>query len=192
MIFNKSLNTLLLTTTVIFLSVVNNIYCQDEYKRSAIKLGIGFGINEGREERGEGLVYLVGWQREFGQHKQLRFNPYMMMGGFQTFPLVNSTDDDQLYRITSVGINMHYDLFQYKSIALVTTGGGFFNYTRGLFTQPSEYFQHYYFGASTSLALRIDKKKLLAVEIRPVNFQIGNNGFLTGYVMFNMDIRFRN
>lgn len=173
----------------IFLSVsASQIYCQyEQYGRNAIKVGMGFGANGGRQEQGVGLVYLLGWQRALGEAGRLRLNPHIMIGGFQN-PIL-SDEQKQFYRITSVGLNLHYDLIRYKLLALVVSGGGFGNYSRGLFTKPAEHFMHYYVGANASMAFRIETKRRFAFEIRPANVQFGNDDFMTLFFMTNVDIR---
>jgi hypothetical protein len=170
-----------------------------DFKRTSIRTGIGIGINEGRWETGVGFVYSIGLQKSYGNKSRLRVNPNLLFGGF--LPIVITDTRDQFYRITSLGINIHYDLLKYKSVSIVTTIGGFTNYSRGLLgtggwpeanNSYSEYFYKIYFGGNTSLGLRINpKNSKLAFEIRPINIQFGNNYFLLGYYMFGIDFKLK-
>jgi len=190
----------MLIALVILLMAENNIYSQEiEFRRSSIRAGIGIGINEGQEEIGNGLVYSIGWQKSFGEKNKVRINPNMTFGGF--LPIAITDTRDQYYRITSLGINIHYDLIKYKAASIVTTGGGFINYSRGLLgtggwpeanNNSSEYFYSLYFGGNASIGLRIDpKNSKLAYEIRPINIHLGNRGFMLGYIMFGIDFKIK-
>lgn len=193
--------TLLLTISFIALLVtVSHAYSQEvTFKKTSIKTGIGIGFNEGKRERGLGLVYSIGWQKKIGEKDRLRINPNMTFGGF--LPLLISDTRDQFYRINALGFNLHYDLIKSEKVSLVTTVGGFMNYSRGLFgtggwpeenNTRSEYFYALYFGGNASIGLRIDsKQKKRAYEIRPLNFHLGNNGFHLSYLMFGIDFKMR-
>ena len=193
-------NKTMLIVLFILLMAGNNIYSQEiEFRKSSIKTGIGIGINEGQKEIGNGLVYSIGWQKSFGEKNKVRINPNMTFGGF--LPIAITDTRDQYYRITSLGINIHYDLIKYKAVSIVTTGGGFINYSRGLLgtggwpeanNNSSEYFYSLYFGGNASIGLRIDpKKSKLAYEIRPINIHFGNKGFMLGYLMFGIDFKLK-
>ena len=197
--FGKS-TTLLLTSLITVIITDNNVYSQEiEYKKSSIRTGIGIGINEGRREIGNGLVYTIGWQKSVGEKNKLRINPNMIFGGF--LPIAVTDTRDQFYRISSLGLNIHYDLIKYKTISIVTTCGGFINYSRGLLgtggwpeanNNNSEYFYSLYFGGNASIGLRIDPKhSKLAYEIRPINIHLGNKGFILDYLMFGIDFKLR-
>ncbi len=198
--FNSQIKLLLLSLTVLLLTG-NNIYSQEfEFKKSSIRTGIGFGINEGQREVGMGLIYSFGWQKSYGNKNEIRLNPNMIFGGFSSHGITDTRH--QFYRITSLGLNIHYDLIKYKAVSIVTTGGGFINYSRGLLgtggwpeanNNSSEYFYSLYFGGNASFGLRIDpKKSKLAYEIRPINIHFGNKGFmLVGYLMFGVDFKFK-
>lgn len=123
----------------------------------------------------------------------------MTFGGF--LPIAITDTRDQFYRITSLELNIHYDLIKYKNISIVTSGGGFINYSRGLLgtggspeenNNNSEYFYSLYFGGSASLGLRITPpNSKLAYEIRPVNIHLGYKEFILGYLMFGIDFKFK-
>ena len=193
--FNK-----LITLLLISLITGNNVYSQEiEFKKSSIRTGIGIGINEGKREIGNGLIYSIGWQRSFGEKNKLRINPNMTFGGF--LPIGITDTRDQFYRITTLGLNIHYDLIKYKAVSIVTTVGGFMNYSRGILgtggwpeanNNSSEYFYSLYFGGNASIGLRIDpKNSKLAYEIRPINIHLGNKGFMLGYLMFGIDFKLK-
>lgn len=184
----------------IFLLRGKDLYSQEtEFKRTSIRTGIGVGINEGRRETGMGIIYSIGWQKSYGKKNKWRLNPNMIIGGFVPFVITDTRD--QFYRITSLGLNLNYDLVKYKAFSIVTTGGGFINYSRGLLgtggwpganNNRSEYFNSFYFGGNASLGLRINpKNSKLAYEFRPITVQFGNNYFVLGYLMFGIDFKIK-
>lgn len=186
---------------ILFLLLIgNNLYSQNvEYKRTSIRTGIGIGMNEGCREIGNGLVYSFGLQKSYGNKNRIRVNPNFLFGGF--LPVGITDTPDQFYRLTSLGLNLHYDILKYKAVSIVTTVGGFMNYSRGLIgtggwpeinNNSSEYFYRLYFGGNISLGLRIDpENSKLSYEIRPLNIQFGNNHFVLGYLMFGVDFKLR-
>ena len=198
---SSRLATLFLTNFIIVLAAsYNHVYSQDiEFKKSSISTGLGIGVNEGLREIGLGLIYSVGWQKSLGKKNKLRINPNMMFGGF--LPIGVTDTRDQFYRITSLGLNFHYDLLRYKAVSIVTTGGGFFNYSRGLLgtggwpeanNTSSDYFFTGYFGGNTSLGLRIDpKRSKIAYKITPINIHLGNKDFLLAYLMVGIDFKLK-
>lgn len=190
----------LIPLLLISLLTGSEVYSQEtEYKKSSIRTGIGIGINEGSREIGMGLIYSIGWQKSVGEKNKLRINPNMTIGGF--LPIAITDTRDQFYRITSLGININYDLIRYKAVSIVTTGGGFINYSRGLLgtggwsdanNNTSEYFYSLYYGGNASVGLRINpKQSKLAYEVRPINIHFGNNGFILGYLMFGIDFKLK-
>jgi len=190
----------LLTLAGFFLLSANPLYSQEtEFKRTSVKTGIGIGINEGLREIGVGLVYSIGWQKSVGEKNRVRINPNMLYGGF--LPLGITDTRDQFYRMTTLGFNVHYDLIRYKAASIVTTGGGFMNYSRGLLgtggwpsenNNSSDYFFTLYFGGNASVGLRIaPEKSKVAIELRPVNMHIGTKGYLYNYIMFGIDFKLK-
>ncbi len=196
----NSLFKCLLLFLIIFLSTENDLHSQEsEVNRISIRTGIGIGINEGHWETGMGLIYSIGWQKSYGKKNKLRLNPNMIIGGFIPFAITDTRD--QFYRITSLGLNLHYDLVKYKAFSIVTTGGGFINYSRGLLgtggwpeanNNRSEYFNSFYLGGNVSFGLRVNpKNSRLAFEFRPINVQFGNDYFVLGYIMFGIDFKLK-
>ncbi|MEO6901768.1 MAG: hypothetical protein ABI315_01280 [Bacteroidia bacterium] len=192
--------TLFLTSIIALLVTSNNGYSQEiEYKKNSIITGVGLGVNEGDIEVGLGMVYSVGWQQNVGEKNRLRINPNLTFGGFT--PLIISDAQDQFYKITTLGLNIHYDLIKYKGVSMVTTIGGFVNYSRGLLgtggrqnvnVSGSEYFHSIYFGGNASIGLRIEpKESKLAYEFRPINVHGGNKDFVLIYIMFGIDFKLR-
>jgi hypothetical protein len=188
----------LLLGLIISLLAGNKLFSQEvELKKSSIKTGIGLGINEGQREIGMGLVYSIGWQKSLDEKERLRINPNILFGGFIPFAITDTRD--QFYRISSFGLNLHYDLIKYKAVSIVTTVGAFANYSRGLLgtggwpeanNNSSEYFFSFYFGGNASAAIRIaPKNSKVAIEIRPINIHFGTNGYLLGYNMLNIDFK---
>lgn len=197
--FDSQFKFLLLFLTI-FLLTGKDLYSQEtEFKSTSIRTGIGIGINDGHWETGTGIIYSIGYQKSYGKKNKLRLNPNMIIGGF--VPLGITDTRDQFYRITSLGLNLHYDLLKYKAFSVVTTGGGFMNYSRGLLgtggwpeanNNSSSYFHRLYFGGNLSLGLRINpKNSKLAYEFRPINVQFGNDYFLLSYLMFGMDFKLK-
>ena len=185
---------------LIFLFGVNDIFSQNnEFSRRSIRTGFGFGINSGKRETGGGLLYSIGWQKSFGKKHKIRINPNMILGEF--YPVWITDIRDQFYRITTLGLNVHYDLIRFKSFSIVVTGGGFINYSRGLLgtggmpelrKTKSEYFHTLYFGGNTSIGFRVNPKNSnLAFELRPVNIHLGNNYFFLGYMMVSLDFKLK-
>ena len=170
-----------------------------DYGRSSIRTGLGFGFNKGKRETGLGLQYVIGWQKEWGEKRRLRFNPNMMIGGYT--PLFISGTREQFYRVTHLEVIFHYDLLKVSSVSLVVSGGGFVAYSRGLlgtggdgetYYDESKFFLRGYFGGSFSAAIRIaPKSSRWAGEIRPVNLQYGNEGFIMTYFMLGVDFKIR-
>ena len=189
---------LLYLSLFVFLTISNQSIAQEtEFKRTSIRTGIGVGFNEAKRETGLGLIYSIGWQKSLGNNNKLRLNPNLIIGGF--LPIGITDTRDQFYRITSLGLNIHYDLIKYRSISVLTTGGGFINYSRGLLgtggeanINRTEYFNSFYFGGNVSLGIRVNpKKSSLAYEFRPINVQLGNDHFVLSYFMFGIDIKLR-
>lgn len=191
-----------LPTLVLFLvQAGNTVYSQEiDSRKTSVKTGVGLGIHEGQRETGVGLVYSLGWQKSMGENNKIRINPNMILGGFLPFGITDTRD--QFFRMTMLGMNVHYDLIRYKAVSIVTTGGGFVNYSRGLLgtggwpeanNHRSEYFYSLYFGGNASLGLRVAPKKgKLAFELRPLNIHAGNKGFLFSYLMFGVDFKLKN
>ena len=169
---------------VMLLFSLNIIAQENEFTRSSIKTGIGVGINDGIEESGLGFVYSVGYQKSFGKKEKFRINPNLLYGGFNSNGITDTRE--QFFRITSIGMNVNYDLIKYKSVSLLLTSGGFLNYSRGLFgtggeneVRSSRYFNQLYFGGTAGIGIRIN-----SIKSR-------NKGFVLGYMMFGMDIKIK-
>jgi hypothetical protein len=200
-IFDTQINLFFVSLTVLLLTGIT-IYTQGQeigYKRTSIKTGTGIGINAGQRETGVGLIYSVGLQKSYGKNHRLRLNPNILLGSFRTYALPTDTRD-QLYKITSLALNIHFDLIKKGAVSFVTTCGGFINYSRGLLgtggfpeenNNSSEYFHSLYFGGNVSIGIRIDSKSKLTYEIRPINLYFGNKGFILGFLMFGIDFKFK-
>lgn len=191
----------ILNTCILILLLIGiKLNAQDiEFKRTSIRTGIGIGFNEGHWETGMGLLYSFGLQKSYGEKNRLRINPNILIGGF--IPIGITDTRDQFYRITSLGLNVHYDLIKINIVSMVTTVGGFMNYSRGLLgtggwpeanNNHSEYFHKLYYGGNISIGLRINpENSRLAYELRPLNLQFGNDYFVLGYTMFGIDFKLR-
>jgi hypothetical protein len=181
------------------LILVINSYSQENiFNRSSIKTGIGLGFNDSREETGFGLIYNLGYQKSFGKKEKLRINPNLIIGSFST----NLISDirDQFYRISSLEMNVSYDVVRYKSFSVLLTTGAFGNYSRGLFgtggelinNRDSEYFYKLYYGGSLGIGFRLNPvRSRIAYEIKPINFQFGNKGYSLSYMTFGLDIKLK-
>lgn len=191
----------ILNTSILILLLIGiKLNAQDiEFKRTSIRTGIGIGFNEGHWETGMGLLYSFGLQKSYGEKNRLRINPNILIGGF--IPIGITDTRDQFYRITSLGLNVYYDLIKINIVSMVTTVGGFMNYSRGLLgtggwpeanNNHSEYFHKFYYGGNISIGLRINpENSRLAYELRPLNLQFGNDYFVLGYTMFGIDFKLR-
>ncbi len=146
--------------------------------------------------KNSGELYFL-YQKSFGKKEKFRINSNLIYGRFNSNG-INDTPQ-QFFRITSIGMNVNYDLVKCKSVSLLITSGGFLNYSRGLFgtsgeneIRNSSYFSQLYFGGTAGIGIRINStKSRFAYEIKPLNVQIGNNGFELGYIMFGMDIKIK-
>jgi hypothetical protein len=196
MIEKKIEKKIALLIIIVFLSLKTNAQ-ENDFTRSSIKTGIGVGVNEGIIESGAGIVYSVGYQKSFGKKEKFRINPNLLYGGFNSFG-IDSTRD-LFYRITSIGMNVNYDLVKYKVVSLFVTSGGFLNYSRGLFgtggeneNRDSMYFNQLYFGGTAGVGIRINSSKSrFAYEIKPLNAHFGNKFFSLGYLMLGLDIKIK-
>jgi len=171
-------------------------YCQDAtYSKSALKLGLGIGLNEGKREIGMGTLFSGGYQKSFWKDDRLRINPNLTIGGFMPFTITDNRD--QYYRITSLGINSYLDALKFKSVALFIGAGPFINYSRGLLGtggwsgySDSEYFFRFYYGGYVGAGLRINpKNSRFAYEFAPINIMAGNNSFVLGFLKIGIDIK---
>ena len=121
---------LIYLTAILLFSLKINAQ-ENEFTRSSIKTGIGIGVNDGIQEEGLGFIYSVGYQKSFGKKEKFRINPNLIYGGFNSSGITDTPQ--QFFRITSIGMNVNYDLVKCKSVSLLITSGGFLNYSRGLF-----------------------------------------------------------
>lgn len=188
----------ILLAVIILLTIFTAKAQENEFTRSSITTGIGIGVNDSEEESGFGLVYSIGYQKSFGEKERFRINPNLLYGNFSTFGITDNRD--QYYNITSLRMNVNYDVLKYKSVSLLITSGGFLNYSRGLFgnggeintNSSSRYFNKIYFGGNAGIGLRINpSKSRFAYEIKPLNVEFGNKSFVLGYMMFGLDIKLK-
>ena len=199
-IINNHIKILLLCFTLLVLTNTYLFSQEIEFKNSSIRTGVGLGINQGEEEAGIGLAYTIGWQKSYGKKNRIRLNPNIILGSYRTYAIPTDTRD-QLYKITILGYNIHYDLIKAEAVSIIVTAGSFINYSRGLLgtggwsitnNNSSEYFHSFYYGANISFGFRVNpKKSRLVYEFRPMNIHIGNNGFILGYLMFGMDFKLK-
>lgn len=140
-------------------------------------------------------MYSIGWQKSYGSKNKLRLNPNSIVGEFSSSGITDGRE--QFYRVTSLGIYLHYDAIRYKAFSIVTTGGVFINYSRGLLephanTTNYQYFNSLYFGGVVSFGIRVNpKNSKFAYEFNPVNAQLGSDDFLLGYLMFGIDFKLK-
>ncbi|GAA3982016.1 hypothetical protein [Hymenobacter antarcticus] len=181
---------------LLFLFLTLSVKAQEtHFTRSSIKVGVGLGGNDGETETGLGVVYLIGYQKNFGQNEKLRVSPNLLHGEFSSAGINDVRD--QFYRTTSLGINAAYDLVRYKSVSLLINTGVFINYSRGLFgnggeisNNSSAYFKTLYVGGNIGAGFRISPPaSRFTYEIKPVNIGLGNKGFVLGYAMLGLDFK---
>jgi len=184
----------ILTLLGLFLSII--AYCQNAtFSKSALKLGVGIGFNEGKRENGMGTLFSFGYQKSFWKDNRLRINPNLTIGGFMPFIITDTRD--QYYRITTFSITGYLDPLKFKSIALFIGAGPFINYSRGLLGtggwagySDSEYFFRLYYGGYVGAGLRINpKNSRFAYEFAPINIMAGNNSFVLGFLKIGIDIK---
>lgn len=187
----------------IFLFIAEASFSQEKRFRNISLLGgIGAGINESNRQTGFGLLYTMGWQKSLGEQNRLRINPGLMLGGFMTDDIPTDTRQ-QHYRMTSLSVNIHYDLIRYTSLSLVLTGGGFTNYSRGLLGtggdpeahhyDESEFFNAFYAGGNVSIGLRINNPGAkFAYQFYLPGIQYGSGQFGLVYAMFEIQLKLNN
>ncbi|AWW29269.1 hypothetical protein DN752_03440 [Echinicola strongylocentroti] len=180
----------------IFILLGVDLYGQSEKKQEqSITVGLGIGVHNGAYESSLGLVYMVGWQQELGDRQRLRINPNMTFGSYKDY----LTDTrDLFYRLSALGVDIHYDLVKYKGFSLVTSGGVFVSYSRGLMGtgdfegqhHSSDYFTMLYGGAKASVGIRYDPKQgRIAYELIPATLALGNSHYAWLYPMAKINIK---
>jgi hypothetical protein len=157
--------------------------------RRAIQAAAGAGVHAGREEKGLGLLFALGYEQDLGARARWRLNPQLVYGEFSSAGITDTRD--QFYRTTAAGVALHYDVLKYRALAVVVSAGGFVTYARGLLGtggelqpvgQGSRYFTHFYGSASAGLGLRVSPAgSRLAYEVRPLTLHGGSAGFALGY-----------
>lgn len=176
------------------------LYSQNnEFPSHSIKAGIGLAMNDGHWETGMGVLYSIGYQKSFFESKRLRLNPNIHFGSFQPYFITDTRD--QLYKITSLELNINVDAIKYKAVSLLIFGGGFVNYSRGLLgtggfpeagNNRSEYFKKIYYGGTFGAGIRVNpKNSKFAYGFKPFNFHLGNNYFMLGYMEFGIEYKFQ-
>jgi len=161
-----------------------------------IDTGIGVGFNGGDDHMGFGMLYSIGWQKNFKEQNRLRLNPGLSLGTYGTFGIPTDTRD-QFYNSLAAGVNVDYDLLRYESLSFVISGGGFVNYSYGLLGtggdpeahhyDRSEFFNQLYFGGNASLGLRINNPdSRVAYEYKLLGIQGGFNHFGGIYSAFKL------
>ena len=179
-------------------AMVSSSEAQDNlFSKKSIKANIGIAFNEGTREIGGGIVYSIGYQSEFVNNSLIRYSANLQSGNFR--PILVTDTRDQFYRASSLGFNVEGDILKYKFISLTLGGGGFINYSRGLFgtggnsipaISRSEYFHQMYAGGIVSAGLRFaPEKRNIAFEIKPVNIQVGYPTFAMGYMTCGIDFK---
>jgi len=184
---------LILTVTLL---IINSDLMSQEYSNNSLKVGLGIGMNEGLKEMGMGTLVSFGYQKSI-LNDRLRINPNFMTGGF--FPFGITDTRDQYYRITSLGVDGHFDVIKYKPFSLFVVAGGLVNYTRGLLgtggwpeagNNTSDYLFKLYYGGHLAWGIRVNQpKSRLAYEITPLNICFGNDQFFMGFIKVAIDIK---
>ncbi len=195
------MKTLILTLLILFAFNSQKLFSQDTqpvFSKKSVKVGFGYGFNEGKYEDGVGLLYSIGWNKSLGKKQRFRLNPNLLLGGFSADFITDIRD--QYYRTSSYGLNMHFDLIRFRSLAIVVTAGAFVNYSRGLLGtggddeatnfRSSSYFYRLTAGGYASAALRFDSPKhRIAWELRPLSVQHGYPYYTLGFMHLSADIK---
>jgi hypothetical protein len=186
----------LVTVGAAMLWPLHTLYAQEPARQQgAIQAAVGLGLHQGQPEEGVGVLYSLGYQHALGTSRW-RLNPHLVYGEFSSVGLTDTRD--QFYRTTSAGLAVHYDVLQYRALAVVLSTGGFVTYARGLLgtggeAQPagqgSRYFHHFYLSGSGGLGLRVSPaQSRFAYELRPLTLHGGTNGFLLGAVTVGLAV----
>ncbi len=195
----KNGNSIIRRTILLILLLTVNYWgtCQ-EFSRSSLKTGVGFGINEGQYEIGVGGVVMLGYQKSYWNDR-LRISPNIVSGNFMALGITDVRE--QYYRLTSLNLIGYLDVIKYKAFSILIGAGGSFNLSRGLLgtggdwevSHPeSEYFLKSYYGGYLGLGLRINpRRSRMAYEISPINFHFDDKYFFTQYFKFGIDIKFK-
>ncbi|MBN2746690.1 MAG: hypothetical protein JXR34_08180 [Bacteroidales bacterium] len=198
------MKTIVLTLLAFFALNFPNLIAQESnpvFSKKSVKVGFGYGMNEGKYEDGVGLLYSIGWNKSLGAKQRFRLNPNLLLGGFSADFITDIRD--QYYRMSSYGLNLHFDLIRVRPFSIVISTGAFVNYTRGLLGtggddegthfKSSSYFYRLCAGGYASAALRFDSPKhRIAWEFRPLSVQHGYPYFIMGFVQLSADIKLNN
>jgi hypothetical protein len=175
---------------------------ENKFSRSSIKTGLGLGFNLTNKEEGIGTCSMIGYERSYEKKERLRMNASLILGGFISAPLVDHTREIY-YITTSWNVNANYDVLKHKAASLFFYSGVFINYSRGKLGSgtneatgveyESERFAKIYPGVNLGLGIRINPpQSRCAFEIKPINLQFGNDGYVNFYNMFGVDIKILN
>ena len=170
-------------------------YAQD-FSRHSIKAGIGLGFTDGFSETGIGSMLFVGYQRSYWS-KRIRISPGIGLGMFSARFVEDA--GSQHFNHLSASLHAYLDVIRYRSLSLFLGAGTIGLNSRGLINPGADgvsrsprYFSEYYYGASFSGGLRLNPKKIpVAVELCPVNVQVGNNYFARIFVKLGVDVKLR-
>lgn len=190
-------NRSLVTVGAAVLWPFHTLYAQEPARQQeAIQAAVGLGLHQGQPEEGVGVLYSLGYQRALGTSRW-RLNPHLVYGEFSSVGITDTRD--QFYRTTSAGLAVHYNVLQYRALAVVVTTGGYVTYSRGLLgtggeaqpvSQGSRYFHHFYLSASGGVGLRVSPaQSRFAYEFRPFTLHGGTNGFVMGYVTVDLEVK---
>jgi hypothetical protein len=165
---------------------------------SSIRTALGLGYHNGFREEGYGLNYVLGYQKTLGETGRWRINPNLTYGGFTNYGSKDARD--VFYRVSSLDCNIQYDVLRSEKWALVTNGGVFMSYVRGLIgtggnavqqQQSTHFFRMYYGGlASMAISYRPTKAKV-SYDLRPLSLHLGSREFVWVYMMFGININLK-
>lgn len=186
---------LLLMIVAIMLSSASYGQCSSRQSKS-IAAGMGYSYNGGAVEGRSGLVYTFSYQNKIGRRDQLRFSPNFTFGTYKGAGGYKGRDE--FYRVSSIGIDLNYDVVRIKHISLVSSVGVLGAYSRGLLGtggyEPnfmgSEYFNRVYGAAKAAVAIRINKPtSRVAMELVPASLSLGPNHFNWTMAMFKLEYK---
>jgi len=183
---------------LIFLLIYNHSVKSQDFKGNSIKMGLGIGMAEGKQEVGMGGLFSFGFQKAILKNF-LRINSTIVSGEFVPYAITDTRD--QYFNTTSLGIYGFVDILKFKSVSLVAGTGGLINYSRGLLgtggwpsigNSYSEYFHHINFGFYLGGGLRFaPSKSRFSYELLPLNIVYGNNEFNMAYLNFGIEYKLK-
>ena len=192
------LRNLKIIATILCISLCqsNNIFCQN-FSKSSLKYGVGWGISDGQRNTGMGWLIVLGYQRDIWKDR-LRINPNITAGYFNT--RYYSDARDQWFNSLNLEAILDFDIIKFKALSLTIGAGGTVNYTKGLLGYggfppgaiTSEYFSVLNFGGLLSAGIRINPpKSRIAIDLTPLTFHIGGDSYTEVFTSLGFEIKLK-